>query len=94
MEKKPFTLRLAPEAVDRLEELSNKHLVSKQNILNIMIADFDDTKPENAAKLLESKYAKYKSPVRRQVDKLAELINNEELGDAEREELRRLLGEA
>jgi hypothetical protein len=59
-----------------------------------MIEDFDDTKPAMVTKLAERKYAKYKTPVRRQVDKLADLISNTNLDESEREELRRLLGEA
>lgn len=93
MEKKSFTLRLSIEALERLNELSSKHSVSKQNLLNMMVAQFDDSKPSVVNQLAELKYAKYKTPARRQVDKIASLISNEELSEGEREELRRLLGE-
>lgn len=94
MEKKPFTLRLTEQSIARLDELSSKHAVSKQNLIDLMIEDFDDGKPAMVAKLAERKYAKYKTPVRRQVDKLADLIGNTDLDESERQELRRLLGEA
>lgn len=89
-----YTLRLLEESCDRLDELSEKYMVSKQNLLDIMILNFNDQDANMQRLMAERKFAKYKTPVRRQVDKLSQLINNEELGDAEREELRRLLGEA
>ncbi len=91
MEKKAFTLRLSIEALERLDELSSKHSVSKQNLLNMMVAQFDDSEPSVVNQLAEFKYAKYKTPARRQVDKLASLIGNKELSDGEREELRRIM---